>query len=430
MKKLNLINSPENIRILNVQSILPNGLTIWGTSIVTVIIILILLISLLISYPDKITGKVIITTTTPPTILVTQKNGLIDDFLISDNEFVHKNEIIGSLKNDLNIEKYIILKKEIFTIDRLFQTNQIWKYNINNANNYNFGEAQDLFNNLIFSIKESEKITENKIESINNNFFKVQIRHQKVLLKYTIDEINLAKLRLMNNEIKYKSDKALFEENIISQSNFFERSKEYFDQKNALIKLQKSLIILNQEINLFEKNQLLGEADFTQKKIQLNNSIKNNIDELKIFMDNWTRNNHFVSPTDGKLVYLKEVSKNKFFRQGDNLCAIIPGNKKIIAKIKLTSAGLGKIHIGQKVIIKLDSYPYYEFGTILGSVEQISILPNDSKYTVSVNLINGMKTQYGKLIRFIPEMTGEAEIITKDINLFQRFFSKFNSLRK
>ncbi len=86
--------------------------------------------------------------------------------------------------------------------------------------------------------------------------------------------------------------------------------------------------------------------------------------------------------------------------------------------------GAGKVAPGQKVNIKLDNFPHLEYGLLEGKVVNISKVPvtteKGSYYTVEVDLVNDMITNYNKELLFSQEMQGNAEIITKDRRMIQR----------
>ena len=76
--------------------------------------------------------------------------------------------------------------------------------------------------------------------------------------------------------------------------------------------------------------------------------------------------------------------------------------------------------------IRFSNYPDNEYGIVRGSIKNISLIPtiNDNEekaYTVDIQLQDGLKTTYKKELPFLPEMEGQAEIITEDMTLLERF---------
>ncbi|NNU33286.1 HlyD family efflux transporter periplasmic adaptor subunit [Mucilaginibacter sp. S1162] len=96
----------------------------------------------------------------------------------------------------------------------------------------------------------------------------------------------------------------------------------------------------------------------------------------------------------------------------------------------LPSTGAGKVEQGQEVIIKLENYPYREYGSIKGKVSSVSLTATAMKtekgeietYLVNVELPNDLKTNYGTYLKFKYEIKGEGDVITKDRRLIERLF--------
>ena len=88
----------------------------------------------------------------------------------------------------------------------------------------------------------------------------------------------------------------------------------------------------------------------------------------------------------------------------------------------------GKVKVGQDVNIKLDSYPYFEFGILKGKVGSISVVPSEEVYLNIVELPNGLLSDLGNELIFSEEMSGRAEIITKKRKLLSRLYYKLEYL--
>ena len=84
---------------------------------------------------------------------------------------------------------------------------------------------------------------------------------------------------------------------------------------------------------------------------------------------------------------------------------------------------------GEKVLIKLNNYRFQKYGIIEGKVQNISLIPNDKgNYYVDVVLPKGLKTSYNKTLKFDKELRGNAEIVTQDLRLIERFFYQIRKL--
>ena len=97
--------------------------------------------------------------------------------------------------------------------------------------------------------------------------------------------------------------------------------------------------------------------------------------------------------------------------------------------MSIPSINSGKVHTGQRVLIKLDNYIYQEFGIVEGKVENVALIPNnDGEYYVNVILPKGLRTSYNKNLLFDKELRGNAEIVTQDLRLIERFFYQIRKL--
>jgi len=92
----------------------------------------------------------------------------------------------------------------------------------------------------------------------------------------------------------------------------------------------------------------------------------------------------------------------------------------------------GKVTKGLPVVMKLDNYPYQEFGTIVGRVKSKSVVPKNREYTIIVDSIQVIDdtlllTSFQKKILFEQQLLGTAEIITNDKGFLERVLEQVTS---
>jgi len=144
----------------------------------------------------------------------------------------------------------------------------------------------------------------------------------------------------------------------------------------------------------------------------------------------WKQNFVIISPIEGKLEYLDFWRHNSFAQAGQELYSVIPLKNELVGEVMIPSFGSGKVEIGQQVNVKLNNYPYTEFGSIRGVVKSISHITNTLRteqgsmdtYRVIVGFPHGSTTNYGARLDLNFESKGTAEIITKNKRLIQRLF--------
>jgi hypothetical protein len=117
------------------------------------------------------------------------------------------------------------------------------------------------------------------------------------------------------------------------------------------------------------------------------------------------------------------------------LATIIPeGEVSVIGRMKVPTTGFGKVAEGQRVNVRLNGWPYMEYGVLKGVVRSISAVPEQKNgvpaYVVELQFPDGMTTSYRKELPLIQKMDGEGEIVTKDKRLIERFIYPVMSLFK
>ena len=81
------------------------------------------------------------------------------------------------------------------------------------------------------------------------------------------------------------------------------------------------------------------------------------------------------------------------------------------------------------VNIKLNSFPYMEYGILKGKIKSIAGVPTQEKgYLAEVELPYGLVTTYHKSLSLIQQTDGIGEIIIKDLNLMQRLLQPIRAL--
>ena len=149
---------------------------------------------------------------------------------------------------------------------------------------------------------------------------------------------------------------------------------------------------------------------------------------LKYSIKAWEQNFVLQSPFEGTVILNKFWSNHQYTRQGDEVFTVLPQDNSPVGRTELPIQGSGKVELGQRVIIKLDNFPYREYGTLRGVVESKSTIPVNNSYALIIGLPDGMTSSYKKDLGYEQELKGTAEIITKELRLLERVFNQFRSL--
>lgn len=422
-------NNQHEIRSEAVQDIMskiPHWIIRWGMSIIFVLIGLLIFISWFIKYPDVIPGYAEISTSTPPVVLVSKSSGEVKELLFKDNSLVKKDDIITTIDDNYSVLSKQNLLKIVNNIESEIEKGEI-KFQFE-EDSLILGAIQDSYIGVKKSVQDYQLFIHNDPSNFDIQNIQTQIYNYIELKKVILEQIENSKVVLEKRINKFNTDKLLYERQVISKFELQQNEQLVIDAKNNLGNFKKSVIQTSITISELEKQLNSLKVEHKKIKEELLQKIKLSILTLKIDLKNWGNNSQLISPFDGKLSYLKTVHQYDYIEAGTSLFAIIPENQDYIGYLDVPKSGYGKIKTGQLVRIKIDNYPYQEFGQLEGIISSISLLPKDSVYRIEFSLPKGMRSSYNKVFEYYPEMSGTAEIITEDIRLLTRIFNKFRKI--
>lgn len=404
---------------------IPGWLIRWGLWIICVIFCGILVGCYLIKYPQTITGPIQLTAYNPPVELLAPRSGRIAQLFVAEGDSIKKDECILVLESTADYN-------DIISVDSLLTMNTPWKelvFNEQFYQEYSLGDIQSYF--LQFQ-HECAAFREYLSSSLNRNkeeLSKRQIDKQKELLNFQRKQLSLS---INDFELARKDfirDSILFSIDGIAQANY-EKARQILLQKEAAV-IGYRTAIGNSEASL-----LLLHGNLLEIQSQNETQIKKyciEIDRLKrqlsTQISEWRKNYLITAPLAGKVFLSNIWSENQNVMTSERVATIIPRDSAlVIGRMAVSFAGYSKIQIGQMVNVRLDNYPYMEFGIIRAEVHSVSPIPDKEGYVIEIKFCNGLITSYGIPVRYVYKMTGIADIITKDMRLIDQFLQPLKML--
>ncbi|CAC9976730.1 HlyD family efflux transporter periplasmic adaptor subunit [Flavobacterium panici] len=420
-------------RTEEVASIIEKMPTKFGTIITAVaigLVLLLLLFGWLIKYPSILSGQIVINTKQAPVKLIASTAGNIILLQDKSNAVVKTGEYIAYIKNEANLKDVQLLNIILHKIN-IHKVN--YKENRNLfPENLSLGEINNKYFNFLNSLYQYLDYTVQQPYE-----FQKQINEK--LLELQTSKIIQLKSDFQNQKIKYQTSQSLFKKDSTLYSKNVTSKADIEHSIIAKANSELDYNAIDKEIN--NTNYQIKEAQNKSEVIAIEKAIKereliinmfNNYYDLLDNIKKWERMYVFVTPIDGKIDFLNFIKNNDYIQSGQELFKKIPDNNQIIGQVNLPENGSGKVKVDQNVIIKLNNYPYNEYGSIKGKVKRISLATNQqtlsdnqnkiNSYLVDIDLPFGLKTNYGVELNFHAEAKGTAEIITEDRRLIERFF--------
>ena len=206
----------------------------------------------------------------------------------------------------------------------------------------------------------------------------------------------------------------------------------YLNAQQSFCQLQSSAVTSHIESEQLGESMKKIDLQHRQDRNQNFSSLKSSYRELIAAVQSWKKNYMLIAPTNGTLSFIQFWQVNQLVETNGKVFSIVPNSSgKLIGKAELASANSGKIKVGQRVNIKLNNFPYLEYGVITGRVDAISMIPDEKgNYTVSIDLPKALLTSVGKQLPFSGELSGTAEILTDNRSLGNRLLSPLYSVLK
>ena len=416
------------LRSEDVQEILgtpPGWLVRWGTTVVLFGCLMMLLAAWFVRYPDVVDAKVVMTTANPPVDVVARANGRIAMFFVEDKAKVAANQPLALLQSTASYQN-------IKTLDSLLD---IWQplavegfRQVEAPDGLKLGELQsdyaDFSNNLeIYKFGRT-----NKTATTNSNLGAINLQIKQLDQSISFDRKAMSRVQdqLGPAEEIYKKQKELYDQGITSRVDFEKERTKLAELERQNDQYEDNIIRKQNEIISLRRS--MSDVSFNREESESNTGtrLRSSLNTLRSSLDKWKQNYIISAPIDGFVSKSATFySAQMFVSQGDLVLTVVPAeNGNIVGRLLLPVAGSGKVKQGQRVIIKLESYPYHEFGALKGVVVSKSLVPKDDQYAILVGIprskTGNLTSTYNKEIPFEQQLQGRAEIITEDKGLLER----------
>ncbi|RVU00437.1 HlyD family efflux transporter periplasmic adaptor subunit [Mucilaginibacter limnophilus] len=118
------------------------------------------------------------------------------------------------------------------------------------------------------------------------------------------------------------------------------------------------------------------------------------------------------------------VEENKLLASGQPVFFLCSNNEKFFGEVYIPPYSMGKVKVGQQVLVKLQSYAYEEYGMITGNVSYISEIPaKDGSFIAKIDFGSNKFSRLHKPVQLKYGMQADAEIVTDDTSILKRVLS-------
>jgi HlyD family secretion protein len=383
-------------------------------------------------------GEIIITTENPPVWLMAQTTGKIKELNCTDKSPVSKGQVLAVIENPAQTNDVKQIKEQLSLCSIVDLDSAFYIPNELLTKDYEttfairqLGTVQNAYSAFLRTVTDYENFLSFNTTEKEKEALKLQIKGHSRYSQTLQRQLQLKQEEMQLAKTAYERETQLFERGIISKSEMETAENTYLNIRQSYQQLQTGRASDQIESAQLEENLSKLDTQQAKEKNSLFSNLKAAQSELNTAIENWEQTYQLISPEDGTVTFNSFWTRNQFVSAGNKVLAIVPNNPgKIIGRIQTQVQGSGKIKPDQRVNIKVQGYPYMEYGALQGKVSNISLLSNEKAYSVEVELPQGLTTGTGKTLDFTGELTGEAEIITDDRSLLTRILSPLAYLLK
>jgi len=406
----------------------PSWLLRSGIGMIAFASIMIFAACAFIKYPDKFQGRGILTSSNPPIEIVSNSSGYLQNILVKNQDMIQAGQELFYIENTGSKEDVAKLETWFKQFEAASSLTQIQQLSI--PSNLQLGPVQSDYTAITSKFNEFKQAITNGIVSQETNNLTKEIE-------------NIEKLNISQNKRKemLKEEIALLEESLERSQELYKNGLTSLDKLEQSKKdlIQKKGIYQGMEKEIINNDIRIGNLDL--EKIKLGKNRKDLIGNYKLDLaslisntqnkiQDWSKEYSIDSKIAGEIVFKTKLAENKFIDENEVLASVIPKlNAGKFLSIQAPISNIGKIEVGQKILIKFDAYPYKEFGIVESKVYSIGKIPElvgdgNSFYEIKALLDDEITSDYGKEIPFKPGMTANVDIITENKTIASRILNQ------
>jgi len=260
---------------------------------------------------------------------------------------------------------------------------------------------------------------------LNSNKHKISVIDHQIAQKQSEKKRSLNQSGIMEKEVELLEEqveirKQLNKTGVVARDELLTTQIQLVENLREHRQLQDNYAVA--ETNLAEARQRRKDAKFQFiKEIQLEaGQIVDQLAEVEqtlIRLNDKAKRLNVMATVSGIVQALSINSINAVAEPGKVILRIVPIDDELIVEARIMPKDVGHVHLGQHTDVKIDSYDSSRFGSIDGTVKQISATTyldekNNPYYRAEISLNQTWVGDNPEIMKIIPGMTAMANIET------------------
>jgi len=425
-------NSREDVRhtddMQDIITAVPSWLLRWGITVFFCILVLIISLAALVKYPDVVNAQLKIDSPNSPKPIIVKVGGKLVKLLVQDNQQVKIDQSMAFIESTANHEQVLALLSEVGALQKqMFTSNSNANLFLNTPVNLQLGELQSSYQTFYQAYLTYKS-------AVSNGFY---LKKRTYLLKDLIDIDNQKKQLVAQKTLQerdfslatdeYEMHKKLTAQRVETPMELKQNESKYLARKSPLIQTESSLITSNNNYSAKQKEILELDNTIVEEKSKFFQALNSLISD----MESWKSKYVLTASEAGKVSFAGIIQENQVLTSNQEVFYVNPGNEQFFEEMNVPQASMGKVKVGQEVLVKIRSYPYEEYGMLRGRINYIADVPyKDSVFVSKVTFNIKNTSDLKKPIHLKTGMNADAEIITQDVTILSRITRNIMKLGK
>jgi multidrug efflux pump subunit AcrA (membrane-fusion protein) len=395
----------------------PSWVLRWGTTVFFCALSLILSLSALIKYPEIVKAKLNITSANVAKPIVPKITGRLQKLLVNNGESVKIGQPVAYMESTANHQQAITLLASLKKIQEQYTSGGFIDANF--FKNQHFDQLGEL--QIAFQTFNQSFLSYNA--TVRSGF----LIKKRAFLINDLSSLNQQAVQLNNERLLQQRDVALAEEDynvhrkltdqkVETPAELRQQESKYISKKSPLIQTEAGLITA--KTNLLAKQKEILELDnqVIEEKTKFSQALNSLISQT----EDWKSKYVLTASEIGTITFAGNIQQNQMVSPSTDVFYINHGNANYFGDMNIPQDNLGKVKQGQRVLIKLHSYKFEEYGILKGRIIYISDVPYKDSIFLSKVKFEPDNLNIKKKIQLKQGMIADADIITEDATLLQR----------
>lgn len=236
-----------------------------------------------------------------------------------------------------------------------------------------------------------------------------QLKNRKAEIEKQLPAANAVERIRLQNELNTIDQRIASADSAVISQN-----QQLLQSQSALTQAQNQSQTQIAETNSAFSNQIIT----AEKRVV---ELENNLVKAKQTLAQTT----ITAPVDGTVLSLTIKTVGGVVNAGQQLAQIVPEKVPLYVDAALDNQDVGFVKSGQRVVVKIATYPFQRYGYLEGTVENVSpdAIQDDKKgliYKAKIKL-NDAKSSKQNQLKLLPGMNVSAEITTGKRRIIEFF---------